>query len=93
MGLIGKRTFVKNRYFLTLISACLYVIWQALLVWGSLNTVQSHVYLLSNLSGVMVIPILICMRKPVHKFEKFAFLAIVIASLLLLLDRMSIRND
>ena len=76
-----------------MINSCLLVIWQSLLVWGSLNTIQSHVYLLSNLHSVMVIPILLILRKSVHKFEKIAFVSIMISAALLLMDRLSFRED
>ena len=41
----------------------------------------------------MVIPILLIMRKAVHKFEKIAFISIMISAVLLLVDRLSFRED
>lgn len=90
---LGKRTFLKHTYFITFITACLQVAWMSTMIWGTCHTVQSHAYALSNLHGVIIIPIMVIMRKNVHNYEKLGCLAILGASSLLILDRFSLRAD
>ena len=63
---IGKRTFIKNLYFLSLFSSFLFCVWTTISIWGTVHTLQSHSYALSNLHGVLIIPILIIQKRHVH---------------------------
>jgi drug/metabolite transporter (DMT)-like permease len=89
----GKRTFTRNLYFITVFTAFAYVIWNALMVWGTCNTVQSHAFALSNLHGILIIPIMVAMKREVHKLEKFGCLIIGVACVGLTLDNWSLRAD
>lgn len=89
--LLGARTFIKNMYFLTIITALCYCLWSSFLIYGCSNTVQSHAYALSNLHTILVIPLMTIKRGPSHKFQKLFSVVIVIAISLLLLDRWSSR--
>ena len=63
------------------------------MIWGSCHTVQSHAYALSNLHGVMIIPIMVILRKDVHNYEKLGCLTILGAAAVMVLDRFSLRAD
>ena len=90
---IGKKTFTRNLYFLTILTAFFYVAWMSAMVWGACNTVQSHAVALSNLHGILIIPIMMFMRKETHRFERVGCAIILVACLGLILDRFSVRTD
>ena len=90
---MGKRTFLKNLYFITFITSCLQVTWITTMIWGSCHTVQAHAFALSNLHGILIIPIMILLRKDVHSYEKLGCLIILGAAAVLILDRFSLRAD
>jgi hypothetical protein len=91
--MLGKRTFLKNLYFITFLSSCLQVAWISTMIWGTCHTVQSHAFALSNLHGILIIPIMILLRKDVHTYEKLGCIIILGASAVLVLDRFSMRVD
>ena len=91
--IVGRRTFVKNLYFITFIAAFFYCCWATIMVWGTQNTVQSHVYCLCNLHGVMLVPLMMASGKKVHKMEKLGFIIIVIACVGIIFDQWSYRLD
>jgi hypothetical protein len=74
-------------------AAFAYVLWNALLVWGTCNTVQSHAFALANLHGILIIPLMVALKKDVHKFEKAGCIIIAVATVALTLDNMSLRAD
>lgn len=78
-------------YFLTIITALCYCIWSSFLIYGCSNTVQSHAYALSSLHTILVIPLMTIKKGTVHKYQKLFSVVIVVAILLLLLDRWSAR--
>jgi drug/metabolite transporter (DMT)-like permease len=90
---IGKRTFSKNLYFLILLSSCLFCLWTTISIWGTVHTIQSHSYALSNLHSILIIPVLIIINKHVHKLEKYGSLLILTASVGIIFDKWSHRND
>ena len=91
--IFGKRTFKRNLYFITVLTAFAYVLWNALMVYGTCNTVQSHAYALSNLHGILIIPLMVILKKEVHKFEKLGCIIIAIATVGLTIDNWSLRAD
>lgn len=91
--IFGKRTFKRNLYFITVLTAFSYVIWNALMVFGTCNTVQSHAFALSNLHGILIIPLMVVLRKEVHKFEKVGCIIIAVATFGLTIDNWSLRAD
>ena len=92
-GLIGRRTFTKNVYFITFFTVCFYIIWSSLMINGSTQAVQSHVYVMSNLHCVLMVPLLLLRRKAVHKYEKLGFIVIFVGTLAMLLDQWTLRAD
>lgn len=90
---MGKRTFLKNFYFISFLTACLAAIWLTIKVWGTQHTVQSHAYALSNLWAIMVIPVMILTNKELHKFEKVGCLTVILACSMLIMDKWSLRSD
>ena len=91
--MVGKRTFLKNFYFIAFLTSCLATFWLTVKVWGIQHTVQSHAYSLSNLWAIMVIPIMILTKREVHKFEKVGCLTVVLACFMLCADKWSLRSD
>lgn len=80
-------------YFITFIAAFCYACWAYTFIWGSQNTVQSHVYCLGNLHGVILVPIMMAAGKRVHKMEKIGFLVIAVACLAIIFDQWTYRYD
>lgn len=90
---MGKRTFLKNIYFITFLTSVLATLWLSAKIWGTHHTVQSHAFALSNLWAVAVIPVMVLAKKDVHKFEKVGFLTVILACAMLCLDKWSLRSD
>ena len=61
------------------------------IVWSSLNTIQSHCNLLSNLYGSLLCLVEIIICKPTHKYEMIGCFLIIVFVILFLLDPQSIR--
>lgn len=91
--IFGRRTFVKNLYFITFLAAFFYCCWATIMIWGTQNTVQSHVYCLCNLHGAMLVPLMMASGKRVHKMEKIGFLVIAVACVAIIFDQWSYRWD
>lgn len=86
-------TFYLNLVTLTVIAATLQVVWQYVRVSSSLQTTQSHVFTLSNLHGLLVVPLLYLSKKEVHRFELAGFLIGAIGVTLMLVDPEVLRAD
>ena len=91
--MFGRRTFVRNLYFMTFLAAFFYCCWSGIMMWGTRNTVQSHVYSLCNLHGVLLIPIMMASGKGVHQMEKTGFFIVLIACIAIIFDQWSYRRD
>lgn len=92
-AVFGRRTFVKNLYFITFLAAFFYCSWAGIMIWGTRNTVQSHVYTLCNLHAVLVIPLMMASGRRVHKMEKLGFYIVIAACLGIIFDQWSYRRD
>ena len=78
---------------MTFLAAFFYCCWSGVMIWGARNTVQSHVYSLCNLHGVLLIPIMMLSGKRVHQMEKNGFIIVVVACLAIIFDQATYRRD
>lgn len=79
-------TFYTHLISLTILCALLQVLWQSARVYGALTTTEAHTFTLSNLHGIMAVPILFMTRKEVHRYELVGLIAGIIGTVLLFID-------
>jgi hypothetical protein len=61
-NIIYKRSMMRYLYTLTIFSAICGSMWICAMIWGCGLTVQSHVFILSNLHGLFSFILVICFR-------------------------------
>ena len=76
---------------ITCVASIMLIMWQTAVVWGSLHTVQSHAFLLTNLHGILLVPFMYITKNRVHKLELAGAMMASIAVLFIIVDTSSTR--
>jgi len=66
--------------------------WSLGLTFGSVNTVQSHAYLLCNIHGVFSLIFMMLACKSTHKYEKVGTAIVLMGVVIMLLDPKAVRK-
>lgn len=66
--------------------------WSMGLTFGSMNTVQSHAYLLCNIHGVFSLIFMMLTCRSTHKYEKAGTAIVLIGVVIMLLDPKAVRK-
>lgn len=92
-NVFNERTLRRHTYFLTFLSAFFGSIWVAIMIWSSNLTLQSHVFVLTNLHGVLSLFIMFLFRGNMSKEEKVLSLLLVVGLICIVFDPFSYRWD
>ena len=78
-------------HLLHLLTALLQVVWQGARVWGSVHTIQSHAFTLTNLHGILLVPYMFYTRRDVHKWEVTGATVALLGAILMIADPYALR--
>lgn len=67
--------------------------WSSGLVFASLNTIQSHAYIFTNLQGVVLVIVSLLIGIKLKKLELFGMALVVVGCLSMILDPRAVRTD
>jgi hypothetical protein len=91
--LIGPITLERYFFFLTMLTALLYVCWSSAFVYGTLYAIQSHAYTLTNLHGFIFLSLVLMVKEKITPAERTIVLLIIIGLFMMVLDPWSYRVD